>query len=96
MVALAVATRTQVPAAEKVSGAPWWAWTGGLLGVVFVLVSLGLVNRLGAAFLFALVVVGQMLASLVIDHYGLLGVTEHPITPIRLLGVALLLGGACC
>jgi len=93
MVALAVATWTQVPAAENVSGAPWWAWTGGLLGVVFVLVSLGLVNRLGAAFLFALVVVGQMLASLVIDHYGLLGVTEHPITPIRLMGVALLLGG---
>ncbi len=75
------------------SGSPWWVWTGGLLGVVFVLVSLGLVNRLGAAFLFALVVVGQMLASLVIDHYGLFGVSEHTVSPLRILGVMLLLGG---
>lgn len=93
MIALAVVSRTRIPESEKVSSAPWWAWTGGLLGVVFVLVSLGLVNRLGAAFLFALVVVGQMLASLVIDHFGLLGVAEHPITPLRLLGVVLLLAG---
>lgn len=93
MVALALASRTHVPESEKVASAPWWVWTGGLLGVVFVLVSLGLVNRLGAAFLFALVVVGQMLASLVIDQFGLLGVAEHPITPLRLLGVGLLVGG---
>ncbi len=93
MIVLAMATQTRIPTSERVSGAPWWVWTGGLLGVVFVLVSLGLVNRLGAAFLFALVVVGQMLASMAIDHYGWHGVAEHPVSPLRLLGVALLLGG---
>lgn len=93
MVVLMLATRTPAPTPERAGGAPWWVWTGGLLGVVFVLVSLGLVSRLGAAFLFALVVVGQMLASMVMDYYGLLGVVEHPVTPLRLLGVALLLGG---
>jgi transporter family-2 protein len=93
MIVLVVASRTQVPTSAKLSGSPWWVWTGGLLGVVFVLVSLGLVNRLGAAFLFALVVVGQMLASLAIDHYGLFGVSEQAVSPLRILGVALLLAG---
>jgi transporter family-2 protein len=93
MILLVIATKNPVPSSARLSGSPWWVWTGGLLGVVFVLVSLGLVNRLGAAFLFALVVVGQMLASLVIDHYGLFGVSEHTVSPLRLLGVMLLLGG---
>ncbi len=93
MLVLVLATRTSVPSQAKLAGSPWWVWTGGLLGVVFVLVSLGLVNRLGAAFLFALVVVGQMLASLLIDHYGWFGVTQEAISPLRVLGVLLLLGG---
>jgi transporter family-2 protein len=90
---LAIAIRTPVPSGSKLTGSPWWVWTGGLLGVIFVLVSLGLVNRLGATFLFALVVVGQMIASMVIDHFGLFGVSEHAVSPLRILGVALLLGG---
>lgn len=93
MILLVVATRTPAPSGGKISAAPWWVWTGGLLGVIFVLVSLGLVNRLGAAFLFALVVVGQMLASLAIDHFGLFGVSEHAVSPLRILGVALLMAG---
>jgi bacterial/archaeal transporter family-2 protein len=93
MIVLVIATRTSVPSSAKLSGSPWWVWTGGLLGVVFVLVSLGLINRLGAAFLFALVVVGQMLASLAIDHFGLFGVSEHAVSPLRVMGVVLLFGG---
>src|SRR6187200_1891730 len=50
-VLLVLASRTPVPSSSKLSGSPWWIWTGGCLGVVVVLVTLGLVNRLGAAFL---------------------------------------------
>jgi bacterial/archaeal transporter family-2 protein len=91
MAALMAATRTAVPMPGK--GGPWWVWTGGVLGVAIVLAMLGLVSRLGAAFLFALIIVGQMLASLAIDHYGLLGVSQQEVTPMRLVGVALLLAG---
>jgi transporter family-2 protein len=91
MFAVVALTRTAVPTPGK--GGPWWVWTGGVLGVAIVIASLGLVSRLGAAFLFALFVVGQMLASLIIDHYGLLGVSQQDATPLRLLGVLLLLSG---
>ena len=91
MFAVLAATRTPVPTSGN--GGPWWVWTGGVLGAAIVMASLGLVSRLGAAFLFALFVVGQMLASLVIDHYGLLGVSQQQISPLRLVGVLLLIAG---
>ena len=51
----------------------WWIWTGGLLGAVYVAMSIVLVQRLGGAVAYSLVVLGQMLSALVIDHFGLLG-----------------------
>jgi transporter family-2 protein len=91
MAAVMIASRTPLPTPGK--GGPWWVWTGGLLGVTLVIATLGLVSRLGAAFLFALIVVGQMLASVVMDHYGLLGVDRQEVSLLRLVGVALLLAG---
>jgi len=43
--------------------------------------------------LLALTVGGQMIASLIVDHYGLLGFAREPVDVTRLVGVALLLGG---
>jgi transporter family-2 protein len=50
-------------------------------------------SRLGAASLLSLVVAGQMLASSVIDHFGLLGIARHPATPSRVVGALLLVAG---
>ena len=49
--------------------------------------------RLGAAALLALVVLGQLATSLLVDHFGWLGFPQHPLTPLRLLGALLLFGG---
>jgi transporter family-2 protein len=56
-------------------------------------VSVVLVSRLGAALLLASIVVGQLVASLLIDHYGWLGAPVHRISPARLIGAALLVAG---
>ena len=93
MLALTLASGARVPPVARLAAAPWWVWIGGLLGAGFVVASLALVARLGAAFLFALAVVGQMLASLVLDHFGLLGVPQHGVTPPRVLGAGLLVAG---
>ncbi len=82
-----------VPSVEKASAAPWWVWTGGLLGAFYVLGSVVTAPKLGAATLVALILAGQAVASLTVDHFGLVGFTENPVTPGRLLGIALVAAG---
>jgi len=69
------------------------SWSGGIFGAIYIAVSILLIPRLGAAMVIALIVAGQMLGSLVFDHFGLLGVPMHPASLPRLLGAALLVGG---
>ncbi|MBD5654315.1 MAG: DMT family transporter, partial [Candidatus Eremiobacteraeota bacterium] len=73
--------------------APWWAWTGGLLGAYFIFSTIVVVPRLGAAFAFALIVAGQMAASIAIDQFGLFGLPQTTASPARLAGAALLVAG---
>ncbi|MBW1776733.1 MAG: DMT family transporter [Deltaproteobacteria bacterium] len=72
---------------------PWWTWTGGCIGAFFVASTVVLAPRLGAAPMVALVVAGQMLISVGLDHFGLLGYTLHPMNGWRIFGVALMIGG---
>jgi transporter family-2 protein len=72
---------------------PWWTWFGGAIGVVLVTTSLILVPRIGSLPWFAAVMTGQTVAAMVLDHYGLLGNPRAIATPLRLLGVGLLIAG---
>ena len=81
------------PSLEKAGAAPWWVWVGGLLGAFYVLGSVVTAPKLGAATLVVLILAGQAVASLTVDHFGLVGFQENPITPGRLLGIALVAAG---
>lgn len=76
-----------------VKDAPAIAWTGGLLGAFFVASAVTLVPRIGVAMAFSLIIAGQMIVSLIIDHFGILGVPERAVTPARIAGIALIAGG---
>ena len=93
MLVLAVVLREAVPAMADIHRSHWWAWTGGFFGAVYIAISILLLPRLGTTTFVALLVAGQMLASLTFDHYGLLGLVQPSVTPPRLLGAALLVGG---
>jgi transporter family-2 protein len=69
------------------------SWTGGLFGAFFVTSTVLLIPRIGVAMTFGLVVAGQMLASLVFDHFGLLGVEVKPVSVPRVIGVVLVVAG---
>lgn len=73
--------------------APWWIWTGGLLGAVFVATMAWLAPVLGAATLLSVAIAGQMIFALVLDHFGLVGFPEKALSPGRALGALLLVGG---
>lgn len=74
-------------------GVPWWAWTGGLYGVVYVSISAFAAPRLGLASMLTIAIAAQLIAALTIDHFGWLRLAQSPITLTKLAGVLLVLGG---
>jgi transporter family-2 protein len=86
-------TRQPWPGLAKLSGVPWWAWVGGLAGAAYGLAAILLAYRLGAATLMASVVTGQVVASVLLDHFGWLGFEVHAASVWRLLGAALMIIG---
>ncbi len=73
--------------------APLVVWIGGFLGAFFVSVMATVVPRIGVALAFSLAIGGQMLVTLLIDHFGWLGVPEKPINIYRVFGAALITVG---
>ena len=90
---LLLATQQGVPSRQAIAGTSWPSWLGGAFGVVYVLASIALLPRVGAATSIALIVAGEMLTSFTFDHFGLLGLTRHPVDTIRVVGAVLLLAG---
>lgn len=94
-IALAVAAavlhaRPDVTAAKAL---PAYAWFGGLYGACFVVAAAWGVPRLGAAMTITLMVAGQLALSLLLDHFGALGVPRQPLNLGRIAGVALVFAG---
>ena len=89
---LAVALQTR-PDVGAMKALPWWAWMGGLYGCAFVVSAAWGVPRLGVAMTITLMVGGQLLLSLILDHFGALGVPRQPLNIGRIAGVGLVLAG---
>jgi bacterial/archaeal transporter family-2 protein len=77
----------------NVGRAPWWALIGGLLGAVYVTTALVAVRTLGATGLTAVVITGQLVISVLIDRFGLLGIAKQHVGVTRVLGLVLLVAG---
>jgi transporter family-2 protein len=73
---------------------PWWVWTGGLCGAALLSVSTALVGRLGAEQMIALIMTGQVLASIALDHFGVAGLAPQPLNLRHAIAAALLIAGA--
>jgi len=74
-------------------GAPAYAWLGGILGAFYVTVIILAFPKLGPGLTFALVVAGQMITSMLLEHFDILVAQQNPITAVRLGGVALIIAG---
>jgi len=93
VLAYALAARVSWPALGKLAGAPWWAWLGGLSGAAYGVAAILLASSLGAATLMALVVTGQLLCSVLLDHFGWVGFEVHPAGWGRIVGCVLMVAG---
>lgn len=88
-----VATATPLPLWSSATTLPWWVWSGGLLGAFFVAAATFIAPQLGATTMLALILGGQIVASVLFDHFGLLGYALHPLNMQRSFGLLLLIAG---
>jgi transporter family-2 protein len=76
------------------AGTSWTLYLGGLFGFVIIASLTFVFPKIGAAYAIALMVGGQRVAALVVDHFGLMGMPRDPLTIPRVIGVALVAVGA--
>jgi len=89
----AIAFRAPAPTASSLAAMPIWGWVGGALGATYVALAILTLPQLGTAAVVALVVAGQMAASLLLDQFGAFGLPEHGLNFWRILGAILLTAG---
>ncbi len=82
-----------LPALATLPQATWWHAIGGAASALYVVATILLFPRLGAIVSVGLFIAGQMLASLALDSFGLLGIAPQPFGIARAAGAAAVLGG---
>jgi bacterial/archaeal transporter family-2 protein len=73
--------------------APAAIWTGGLLGAFYVTVIILAFPKLGPGLTFGLIVAGQMIISVLLEHLNILVAQQNPINYMKLLGIGLIVAG---
>ncbi|GAB2557726.1 DMT family transporter [Spirosoma aerophilum] len=93
LILLFFASGSPTPSVEVIKQVSWWKWTGGVMGAVYMITVIVSVPKIGTANLVSLSVAGQLVAAIILDHYGLMGFSLHPANGWRLLGVMLIITG---
>jgi len=94
LLVVAAATGT-IFAIRGLPDVPWWHATGGIATAIYVASTILLFPRLGAVVAVGLFITGQMLASLGLDTFGVLGVPRQPADAATIIGtIAVLVGAA--
>lgn len=79
---------------RSVVDASWWELTGGLLGAYFVTMTIIAVPRLGTLAVMSIIIAGQLTTAALLDQYGVFGLRQISLTPVRGIGIILLCIGA--
>jgi bacterial/archaeal transporter family-2 protein len=83
-----------LPSWEIYSDISWYKYTGGLLGVIVVVSVILSVPQIGAANMFVLIIAGQLLTAVILDHYGFLGMKPNVVSLQKVVGILFLIAGA--
>ena len=93
-VLILVAARQGLGGLPSAFKTPAWMWIGGLMGLTVVTAITFAQPRIGATATIGILIAGQILMGAVIDRFGLFGVDQIAISPVRALGITLLGIGA--
>jgi bacterial/archaeal transporter family-2 protein len=78
---------------SSLAAVPAHLWTGGLIGAFFVAAIIFIFPQLGPGLSFGLIVTGQMVVSIILEHKNILVAQPHPVNLMKLCGVALVIIG---
>ena len=81
------------PSVAQFAAAPKWSYLGGLFGGTYILLIVICAPKLGIGNVTVMILLGQIIAALIIDQFGMLNSVKHAVNWQRLIGVALLLTG---
>jgi transporter family-2 protein len=85
--------RQPLPSLAQASTVSWWAWTGGLISIVATVIGLMLAQKLGSGIFTGVSLTASVIVSILLDHFGLIGMKPHTASPMRMLGGALMVCG---
>lgn len=80
-----------LPTAAILSQTSFWMWLGGLLGAFYIASTVLCAPKLGFAAMFSLVIAGQIITTVIFDHFAILGTPLHLLTPTRAIGIVMLI-----
>ena len=88
-----IVTREPLPSLETVRRVPAYGYFGGFIVASYVIAITYLAPRLGVGTAIRLVVTGQIVAAVTIDHVGAFGAVVQRLTMGRAIGVVLMIIG---
>lgn len=91
VVATRSSVRVRIPAGQLRN--PWWMWTGGMLGALYVAGVAFLAPLLGSAVTVVVMQLGLLAGSLAVDHFGLLSAPKKSVRPLQVVGLMMMAGG---
>lgn len=91
LVVVLMVLNPSLPSISQLRSIPPIYYTGGIYGVLFVTTLLVLTPHIGIANTVVATIVGQLILSVILDHFGLFGLERHPVNLARLIGSAGLL-----
>jgi bacterial/archaeal transporter family-2 protein len=93
MLLLQLIVREAWPLADRLGRVPWWAWLGGLLSIASTMAGLTYAQKMGSGVFTGISVTASLVTSIVLDHFGVLGLKEHPASAMRIAGGVLMVAG---
>jgi transporter family-2 protein len=85
--------RQPLPTGGQTAAVAWWAWMGGLISILATFSGLMFAQKMGSGLFTGVSVTASVVASILLDHFGMLGMRTHAMSPMRTFGAALMIGG---
>ena len=88
-----LSVRQGFPSVSELKALPLHQYMGGVLGAFFVSAIIYALPQIGSANLFILIIAGQLITSLLYDHFGVMGAVQQNITWQKIVGMLLVIAG---